>query len=244
MFNIKIRLLSLVVATAISALSAGNASATTISLTSPDSVNRIIEFNGPPFGDLRDTVFTTFFSTFSNGTTNVQSSIVGTSNSSLLNALATTLGALGSGQSYVINSASLTVGSLSDNYTVASSAHRFLANWDTASLTWNNCGTAPGCVAGTDYMNPASAIGVVDGVTQSTSWDLTADVATALDGGSDLDFFFPAVLGTGFATFTLASNVSWQIDASIETDVLEPSTLSVLAFGLAGFGYMRRRRAA
>lgn len=197
-------------------------------------MNRIVS------GVYASTIFTSYFSTYSSGPSNTQASLVATTNTSLATALFNTLGGLGAGESYLINSASLLAGSASDDYAVASNAYEITASFDNTTLTWDNCGTGAGCVSGTDYSSTIAATGSVSG--SSTSWDLTSEVASALSLSQDFNFFLAPFGGDESGTYTTTNYVSWAIDAEkVSAAVPEPSVIALFGLGLVGVGFAHRR---
>ena len=191
------------------------------------------------------------FSTYSNpGTNNVQRTLVEITNATFLAALENVLGALSGGEKYQINSATLTVGSVADNYATTGNAgaYRVLVPWDSSDVTWNEADadanvawSAPGLAAGVDYFATSVDTGAVG--TYTTVWSgLGSTVQDWLDGtDTNYGLFFPDPGGSGGVDYTAVENVSWTLDASI---VPAPSALVLLGTGglVLVLGLRRRKR--
>lgn len=207
----------------------------------PDSTNRILAVTATPA--LADTVnLNTLFSTWlSAGGANTQRTLQTTSVATFNAALELELGALGPGQSYQINSATLTAGDATNNYIGNATAHQVLVTYDPNTVTWNTFNG--GGVAGVQY-NATAAATSVPGVNSAT-WDLTSIVqdwlsATPSTAINSL-FFASTVVETGADTFTDYNRVSWTLDAVV---VPEPGSLALvgITMGIGIIALTKRRR--
>lgn len=204
----------------------------------PDAVNRII---GTDWADMH---WNDYFSTSGHGP---QRTLVATSTASFLNALSSSLGPLGTGQRYQINSAVLRAGVASDDYATegAAGAYEVLHAYDTSAVTWNTFGA--GGVSGVDYALTPAATGVVGAY--STAWTLTTLVQDWVDGASNYGLFFPdnaPIQSSNTSemadeyTRTYSGHVQWTIDATI---VPVPGAVLLGLLGLGAAGVKLRRRA-
>jgi hypothetical protein len=206
---------------------------------SPDSVNRLISGK---FSDIH------FDDRFSTNAFDTQRTLLETTNATFISALEVVLGPLGVGESYRINSATLTVGSESDAYTAdgAKTARVMLVSWDSDLVTWNTRATgtlwaSPGLSAGTEYSAAIADTGFVDG--SQTLWTgLGATVSDWLSGSvPNYGLFFP-----DYGTLAdenqeaAAANVTWTLDATRTSAVPAPGTLFLALTGLIGATFARR----
>ncbi len=198
----------------------------------PDSTNRITVVDADP--TRADTVFTNFSTWQSNsGTGNTQRTMQITSTATFIAALEAELGPLGAGESYQINSATLTVGDATDDYTDIATAHHLLVTYNPATVTWNTFNN--GGVAGIEYAGSPLATSVAG--TNSATWDLTSVVQGWIDGGTNEGLYFKSVGNTtGTSTFTTVTG-TWTLDAEI---VPEPGIAGLT--GMAGMLLLLRRR--
>jgi hypothetical protein len=205
---------------------------------SPDAVNRII---GTNWANMH---WTDYFSTSGHGP---QRTLVYTSAASLLSALNATLGPLGPGQYYQINSAVLRAGVDSDDYATEGAARAFevLVPYDTSTVTWNSFNG--GGVSGVDYSSTPAATGVVTG--SSTRWTLTSLVQDWVGGATNYGLFFPDNAPPQPSntpdmadeyTRTLAGHVEWTLDATV---VPVPGAVLLGLLGLSVAGVKLRKRA-
>ena len=210
---------------------------------SPDSVNRII---GLAFVD---THFNDLFSTHSSSG---QTTLLSLTNASLLTALQTELGFAAN---YTINSATLTVGAITDNYapTGGMNVYTALTAWNPNDVTYNNADvaglvswSAPGLAAGVDYSAIAADTGVIAANGYQTVWTgLGSTLQSWLDGSTTNNGLFFADTGftLGENEETLATNVYWTIDAQISA-VPVPAAAWLFGSGLLGLvGVARRKKA-
>lgn len=221
-------------------LFAATTQADTVTVT-PDGVSRLLS------GAEADLTHTDFFSTHDSLT---QKTLVATTNANFLTELQNVLGSLGTGESYQVNSATLTVGATADDYTTigGARAHVVIVPWTSAAVTWNNFNG--GGVAGVDYNAAAADTGTV--ASPTTTWSgLASTVQDWLDGAvTNNGLFFPDTGEFSLTEVTATENVSWTLDAQIVSapapTVPEPSTFCLAAFGLVSLGlvaWRRRRRA-
>ena len=143
------------------------------------------------------------FSTHSAG----QRTMVETTTAAFTNALADELGALGAGQMYQINTATLTVGSVADDYTSTGDKQTHLI-----TATWG---------ASTPYPGPAYQSGIAADtgavVGSTTVWSgLASTVQDWLDGTVvNYGLMFDDAGGAGPPAYTAVANVLWTLDAEI-----------------------------
>ena len=205
---------------------------------SPDSVNRIIGSVG------QNAHYTDYFSTQNSGP---QSTLLQLSTASLLAALEAQLGVAAN---YTINSATLTVGAITDNYAAAGdkNVYTVLTAWDANTVTWNTAGAgswnAPGLTSGIDYSAIAADTGAVLGNGYQTQWTgLGSTLQSWLDGATVNNGLFFAYSGSvlDFEEYTAASNVTWTIDATVSA-VPVPAAAWLFGSGLLGLVGVARRK--
>ena len=128
--------------------------------------------------------------------------------------------------------------------------HRMNAGWDESSVTWNHFGS-DGIIGDATFLRTLE--GGVDGPVGNTGLieiDVTEEVQYWSDNGGNFGWgFTPADQdeenGVDFATSEFGqANLRPQLAVTVYSDVDEPATLAIFGLGLAGLGYMRRRRAA
>ena len=176
----------------------------------PDSTKRITVVDADP--TRANTVFTNF-STWQtdSATKNTQRTMQITSTATFIAALEAELGPLGAGESYQINSATLTVGDATDDYTDIATAHHLLVTYNPATVTWNTFNN--GGAAGVDYAGSPLATSVAG--TNSATWDLTSVVQGWIDGGTNMGLYFKSAGNTnGTSTFTTVTG-TWILDGAI-----------------------------
>jgi len=184
----------------------GEVNATPVTVT-PDDVNRLVG------GVKANTHYSTLFSTHVSGP---QKTLVKTTNATFNAALAATLGALGTGEQYQINSAILSVGNSGDEYAPgggAKGAYVVLTPYDNTTVTWNSFGG--GGVAGTNYNATSSATGIINGANDTTTWVLTTVVRNFLNGTIQNEglFFADPSGSSGVMDSTDKTTVVWNLDA-------------------------------
>ena len=208
---------------------------------SSDSVNRLL---GPGSGGGEDTHYTDFFSTHASGP---QSTLLQLSTASLLAALEAQLGVAAS---YTINSATLTVGAIGDNYAAAGdkNVYTVLTAWDANTVTWNTAGAGtwntPGLTSGIDYSAIAVDTGAILGNGYQTEWTgLGSTLQSWLDGATVNNGLFFAYSGSllDLPEFTATSNVVWTIDAQVSA-VPVPAAAWLFGSGLLGLVGVARRK--
>jgi len=171
----------------------------------PTAVNRLIQ--GGAVNDHYD-------DNFSTNQSDTQTTLVKTTNAGFNAALATNLGALGSGEHYQINSALLVVGDVANRYVPAGSSlesHLMLLSYDGTAVTWNSFDGLGG--AGTSYVTANLVTGVQ--ATDSVSWDFTATVRAFLAGTTPNEGIYFSGTGTDMTGTQEVPvlKVIWQLDA-------------------------------
>ncbi len=229
----------------------------------PDNVNRLFDDNNGGAG--ANSHYDAHFSTWDGASDRWWHTLVNTESATFTSALETELGALGAGESYQINSATLVVGSTSANSKAdtynspTAGAYVVTTAYNPDNVTFNDSdtGTAADWTDGqfttgaSGYTsNNYSGSNLVTGVFTQTGSDgsdifgyttFTFDktvVQSWLTSSQDLVFNGGGV--THWSAETVVANVNWVLDAEV---IPEPGTYALMG-GLLALGYVmvRRRR--
>ena len=134
----------------------------------------------------------------------------------------------------VINSAVLTIRTSTDSWSAGSTdyVYQVLSAWDRNSVTWNNFGSSPGGLAGTDYSSQALVSFHPGYINIAYNLNITSAVQAWSDGIANNGLFFLSS-GADASAFDNENNstVAYRPKLTINftAPIPEPSSLLILA---------------